>query len=181
MSNETNLTKVNLTELGHYTIYNVDDLSETEISNLEELGYDLEDCDAVWVNNSDLEDADISAYPEDWEFDKYDAEEELSYYLPKAESGHYLVLACGVRWNGANGYSIVDNVLDTIYRSYENTVYLKEVKNDVATCSEYSHDVPMGNTTYIVALTDKEYEQVKEWLEYGKFELIHNFVFNKKG
>ena len=176
--------EINLTALGHYTIYNVADLSETEISNLEEMGYEFdfeEDVDTIWIHDDDLDYASIYAYPADWEYDEYEAKDELSYYLPESESGHYLVLACGVRWNGANGYTIVDNVLDTIYRDYENTVYLEEVKNGVAICKEYSHDVPMGNTTYIVALTNDEYEQMLEWFDDEKFASINDFVLNKKG
>ena len=174
--------EINLTALGHYTIYDIDDLSETEISDLEEMGYDLDDWnDAIWVHDEDIDDISIYAYPKDWEYDEYEAEEELSNYLPKAESGHYLVLASGVRWNGANGYAIVDNVLDTIYRDYENTVYLEEVKNGMAICAEYSHDVPMGGSTYIVALTNDEYEQVMEWLDDEEFASINDFVLNKGG
>ena len=49
----------------------------------------------------------------------------------------------------------------------------------MAICREYSHDVPMGNTTYIVALTDDEYEQVTEWLDDDKFASINDFVLKK--
>lgn len=88
---------------------------------------------------------------------------------------HYLVFAKGCRWNGTSGYKFCGDILDTIERPYDISISIvKEYKNTIE-CIESSHDVPMGSTTYICGITNKEYEK----LEYADFNDIYQFVMNK--
>lgn len=86
----------------------------------------------------------------------------------------YLVFSVGCRWNGGSGYKIADSLEDAFSRDYDSSIYLNNVSKGGKTlvCSESSHDVPMGSTTYIIALTDKE----REKLDYARFETVENFV-----
>ena len=42
---------------------------------------------------------------------------------------------------------------------------------------ESSHDVPMGSTTYVIGLSEKEYEELRE----SNFEAVEAFVKSKFG
>ena len=75
---------------------------------------------------------------------------------------HYLVIALGCKWNGASGYKFCDDILKTCERSYEISLTFEEEGKDAVKCRESSHDVPMGGTTYIVGLTEEEFELLEE-------------------
>ena len=97
----------------------------------------------------------------DYDFwDDYLFDETMTEYLKRAN--RYLVFAIGVRWNGASGYKFADDYSGAIFRSYDNSMYPVKCSKGKKTlvCKEYSHDVPMGSTTIIVALTDKEYDKL---------------------
>ena len=80
-------------------------------------------------------------------------------------ANHYLVCAYHCTWNGRTGYKFVDTLSDAFYREYDCSQYYKGgSRGGKSICiSEYSHDVPMGHTTMIIGLTDKEYEKLSYW------------------
>lgn len=131
-----------------------------------------EDDDYIRMNGADIEYYDIDYDAVDWCFpeedDDYFIEENL---FPKNRK--YLVWASGCRWDGASGYKFSDDFYDAISRSYDNTQYIKGQSKGrkVLYVSEHSHDVPMGGSTKYIALTDREYERLKnaEWKTVEKF------------
>lgn len=91
-----------------------------------------------------------------YDYNEYDLEELAGKLIKKANN--YLVIACNCTWNGATGYMIADSLTEAVSRDYDARIYPVDVTRGgkVLTCSEYSHDVPTGATTYIIALTDRE-------------------------
>lgn len=87
---------------------------------------------------------------------------------------HYLVFAHGCRWDGASGYYLAESIKDAIRRSYDAAIYPQEISKGGKTlvCREYSHDVPMGSKTVIIALTDREYAN----LENSSYEQVEAFA-----
>lgn len=81
------------------------------------------------------------------------------------EYNHYLVCAYSCTWNGADGYKIADDIKDALIRDYDCSQYFvggsRGGKSIVI--REHSHDVPMGHSTIIIGLTDKEYEKLSHW------------------
>ena len=114
-------------------------------------------------------------YDDDGNYVDFDEDivcENIAEYLKKANK--YLVFASGCRWNGASGYKFADDYFGTISRSYDVSIYPESYSKGKKTlvCREYSHDVPMGSTTIIVALTDKEYER----LSHSSFSDVEQFA-----
>ena len=105
----------------------------------------------------DFDDVDYSAI-------EYD-EGEAKYMMNKLvkDSPYFLVVAENCRWDGASGYKFAFNKLDAIHRDYDTMIYPVEASRGgkFLKCREYSHDVPMGSTTYIVALTEQEYRRLR--------------------
>jgi len=89
-------------------------------------------------------------------------------------SDRYLVFARNCTWDGRSGYKFSNDIYDTVYRSYECFISPWERSKGKKTlvCKEYHHDVPMGHTSIIVALTDKEYEELSR----SNFETIQRFA-----
>lgn len=87
---------------------------------------------------------------------------------------HYLVMAHNVRWTGASGYKITERIGETINRGYEASIYPVAVSKGgkCLICRESSHDNPMGAQTSIIALTEREYERLKnaDWEKAAAFE-----------
>jgi len=94
------------------------------------------------------------------------------------DAGHYLVFASHCRWNGASGYTFVGSIAEAIRRSYDAAIYPRKVSKGGKTliCEEYSHDVPTGHRTVIIALTDKEYVK----LAHCSFDDMELFVADKE-
>lgn len=107
--------------------------------------------------------ADISDDAVDWESGELD-EDELAYTLTEliGKFPHYLVIACGCNWNGGNGYMFTDEITKTCKRSYDISLDLLEEGKNAIKCRESSHDVPMGGNTYIIGLTEEEFELLEE-------------------
>ena len=106
------------------------------------------------------------------EWDEYLAESVMSEYLK--DSYGYLVFARGCRWNGASGYKLVKDYDGVISRSYDFSLVpiSRSRGKKVLVCRESSHDVPMGSTTIIVALTEKEYERLSN----SSFSAVEQFA-----
>lgn len=94
---------------------------------------------------------------------------------------HYLVCAYHSNWLGQTGYKIADEIEDCFYRGYACSQYVsgssKGGKSLLIT--EYSHDVPMGHSTVIIGLTDKEFEKIDYEDRWGYFENIIDFADRK--
>ena len=88
---------------------------------------------------------------------------------------HYLVFAKNCTWNGSSGYTFCDDIAETCYRDYDITLILEKTGKDAILCTESSHDVPCGAPTYIVGLSEKEYDK----LQNASFDEIEKFVLNK--
>ena len=171
------------------------------------LGKDLNDiCTNVYVDAEDLESADEETFQklaglgyepdedggmwitkEDLPFDfigKGDEEKEDYVFNDimddalKASANGYLVIAYGVRWNGANGYAIMDSRDRLFSRPYESTFSLTGLSPNrkVLEFTEYSHDVPMGSSGIIIALTKREREQAERWLFNENFKCLNAFA-----
>ena len=114
-----------------------------------------------------------SIYDEEGNFIEWDDslfEETMKEFLK--ESKHYLVFAYNCRWNGASGYKFATDYTDCVYRSYDTTLIPvnRSRGKKVLVCTEYSHDVPLGATTLIVALTDKEYDLLRNRVGFNDVE-----------
>lgn len=147
---------------------------DTDRMTDEQLAYwqlDKGSCPEVWelpyadIYANDLEDCAI------WD-DTYELTDFFDDFLKKAN--RYLVWANGVRWDGASGYKFVDSVRQAFGRDYDATFILEDItpRGKVMTLSESSHDVPMGDITYVIALTERESER----LRYADFETVEKFV-----
>lgn len=77
-------------------------------------------------------------------------------------NNHYLVCAYGSDWRGRTGYKFVDELTDAFYREYDCHQYYSGGSSGGKSIEiiEYSHDVPMGHSTMIIGLTDKEYDRL---------------------
>ena len=77
-------------------------------------------------------------------------------------NNHYLVCAYGCDWRGRTGYKFVDELIDAFYREYDCYQYYSGGSSGGKSIriTEYSHDVPMGHSTMIIGLTDKEYDRL---------------------
>ena len=120
---------------------------------------DPEECEYVWLNEQEIEDLDIPYSNVDWAFGQ--KADTCSVFMKPAKK--YLVFASGCRWDGASGYKFADSMWDACGRSYDASLYIENVSDGGKTLllNESSHDVPMGSDTVIIALTEKEYESLK--------------------
>ena len=112
----------------------------------------------------------------DW-FDEY-TYEDLVYNLIK-KYNHYLVCVYSCTWNGADGYKIADDIKDALIRNYDCSQYFVGGSKGGKSIAirEHSHDVPMGHSTIIIGLTDKEYEKLSYWDV--SFESVFEFANRK--
>lgn len=75
----------------------------------------------------------------------------------------YLVIANGVKWQGNPGYTFTNNILKTVERSYDVSIYLDKTNDNKAIkCIESTTDKPVGNSSRIIGLSYDEYNQVKD-------------------
>ena len=144
------------------TFYEVDQtkLNSEQLRNF--VGDSLDEGSLI-LSLEQIKNADIPEEAIDWESGGFDREE-LNYILTDkiGRLPHYLVIACGCRWNGASGYMFTDEIAKTCERSYDVSLDLVEEGRNAIKCRESSHDVPMGGTTYIIGLTEEEFELLEE-------------------
>lgn len=134
------------------------------------------DCQEITMNLNDIEEFEIPSNAVDYDSFEFD-EEELQYILEDliGNHPHYLVFASKCTWNGANGYKFCNNIIDTCVRNYEISLTLREKGTNAILCTESSHDVPTGSPTYIIGLSNKEYNK----LENADFSEVENFAKSK--
>lgn len=144
------------------TFYEVD-LTKLNSEQLRNFVGDSLDEGRLILSLEAIKNADIPEEVIDWESGEFD-QEELNYILTDkiGRLPHYLVVACGCRWDGASGYMFTDEITKTCERSYDISLDLVEEGRNAIKCREYSHDVPMGGTTYIIGLTEEEFELLEE-------------------
>ena len=144
------------------TFYEVDQtkLNSEQLRNF--VGDSLDEGSLI-LSLEQIKNADIPEEAIDWESGGFDREE-LNYILTDkiGRLPHYLVIACSCRWNGASGYMFTDEIAKTCERSYDVSLDLVEEGRNAIKCRESSHDVPMGGTTYIIGLTEEEFELLEE-------------------
>ena len=130
-------------------------------------GWNVED-----VKNIDLQT--VGDYEDFW--DREEFVDTLLFFLK--EYNHYLIVGYNSDWRGRTGYSLVNDVIDTVLRNYDVTQNIIGVTNSRKSLliMEYSHDVPMGHKTLIVGLTDNEYEK----LENSSYEKVMDFADKKE-
>lgn len=75
---------------------------------------------------------------------------------------HFLMVGYGSNWRGQTGYKFIHYYFDAFYRDYDCDLFYQSSSTNgkVLNLTEHSHDVPMGFTTQIIGLTDKEYERL---------------------
>lgn len=90
---------------------------------------------------------------------------------------HYLVCAYNSNWLKQTGYKIVDSLEDAFNRSYDVSQYYSGGSSGGKSIviTEYHHDVPMGHSTMIIGLTDKEFDK----LDNSDFETVIKFADEK--
>lgn len=134
------------------------------------------DCTEITMTLNDIDDFEIPSDVVDYDSFDFD-EEELQYILEDliGNHPHYLVFASNCTWNGVSGYKFCTNIIDTCARNYDISLTLKEKGTNAILCTEYSHDVPTGSPTYIIGLSNKEYNK----LENADFSEVENFAKSK--
>lgn len=144
---------------------------------MERDGYEKED---IEIDVATAEYYGVTPYL-DWSWSEFNANlfnMDLSQILKPAE--HYLCFVETALYNGASGFKIADSREEVFSRSYDCTFYLTGASKGGKTLSwnEASHDVPTGSFACAVALCDREYRQVKHWLDYCQFDALNDFVQN---
>lgn len=134
------------------------------------------DCSTLTMSENDISEFHIPCEAIDYDSFEFD-EEELESVLTDLLGKHpyYVVLASGCRWNGSSGYKICKNILEVCYRNYDITLILQEKHKDAIKCIESSHDVPTGSPTYIIGISQEEYNRLIE----AQFEEVVKFVESK--
>ena len=144
------------------TFYEVDQtkLNSEQLRNF--VGDSLDEGSLI-LSLEEIKNADILEEVIDWESGEFD-ECMLESLLDEivGRYPHYLVIALGGKWNRASGYMFTNEITKTCERSYAISLDLVEEGRNAIKCRESSHDVPMGGTTYIIGLTEEEFELLEE-------------------
>ena len=144
------------------TFYEVDQtkLNSEQLRNF--VGDSLDEGSLI-LSLEEIKNADILEEVIDWESGEFD-ECMLESLLDEivGRYPHYLVIALGGKWNRASGYMFTNEITKTCERSYAISLDLVEEGKNAIKCRESSHDVPMGGTTYIIGLTEEEFELLEE-------------------
>ena len=148
----------------------------TDILNIKEeyrddfsMEYAVEEDDSMLVNIwlTDVEEMCIDSSEIEYcmgsDFDKYVFKDFIEYIIKPFK--HYLVCAYNSNWLKQTGYKIADSIEDAFYRDYNVSQYYRGGSSGgKSICiTEYHHDVPMGHSTMIIGLTNKEYEKLSYW------------------
>lgn len=159
------LQSMNLAELGMVYAVDWNALPEETAEKLISEGYDEPDEGTAYISACDIEYFDVPYDAVDTDFVWEDDDEALYVWNELInEAGYYLVCLKHCTWDKRNAAFITDDVFKTVSRDYDVIIrpYMQSPDRKVLVCTESSHDVPMGHLTYIVALTDEEYEMLKE-------------------
>ncbi len=151
-------------------------LSEENINELEKMGYDLGAMsEESWQEDSVSVD-DLYSVIGERAFDlpvTYDDSYEstiLAACLKPAK--HYLVFGFGMRWDGSDGYTLLDNRDDVLNRGYDVLDDILGYNGRVLWLRESSHDVPMGSDMYVIGIGERTYRCLLN----SDFDEVRNFV-----
>ena len=161
-----------------YTSYfvNLSGIGDPDTKEYLRLKYDCcEEDDEIEVLGEDIQNwkLDIPSEAVDWNFPITDRKEAVLSSLLRTAPG-YLVMAYGCRWDGSSGYTIAATREECFLRDYDTQIVLCKVSRGkkVLICRESSHDVPMGSSTIIVALSKKKLDYIGPYWKYGSGERI---------
>ena len=162
------------------TYYNVNllKLSKEKRDELEKIRSIDSDCSSLMLSEAEINKVNIPEEAIDYSNTEFD-EDELRFILEDKVGKHpaYLVYGEHIKWNGASGYSIVDDICDTVKRDYDCSISIIVTPNARTLIGmESSHDAPTGAKITIIGLTNEEAEQ----LEYADFSEIEKFVEKMK-
>lgn len=117
----------------------------------------LDEVDTVCIDPCEIE------YCMGSDFDEWMFKDFINSLMKSAE--HYLVCAYNSNWLRQTGYKIVDDIEDAFMRSYNVSQYYRGGSSGGKSImiSEFHHDCPMGHSTMIIGLTEKEYEKLSYW------------------
>lgn len=160
--NLENFKKVDIQEVGNFI--------STKASNIKEEFRDDDGIDKEMIKNEEYVSIPIGCLYEhlideyDYECDNFDEIEFLDFVedlIKKAE--HYLIVAYKYNWRGQTGVKITNSLLDCFYREYDCSQYVigGSKGKKILSIKESHHDNPMGSEVLIIALTDKEYEDLE--------------------
>ena len=167
----------NLVNLGNFYTVDLISLPENVRLRLNDDGYICdEDQSYLDMTDTEIEEYDIPIECVDWDATFFEKEEFdwVVDELIQTDANHYLVFAKNCRWNGASGYKVVSELRDAFCRDYDVNIYAAGQSEDkkCLKCTEYSHDVPTGAPTFIVALSEDEHE----FIEDASFSEVTEFV-----
>lgn len=117
----------------------------------------LDEVDTVCIDPCEIE------YCMGSDFDEWEFKDFINSLIKSAD--YYLVCAYNSNWLKQTGYKIVDSIEDAFYRSYDVSQYYRGGSSGGKSIviTEYHHDVPMGHSTIIIGLTNKEYDRLNHW------------------
>lgn len=159
----------------HYYAYgDPTPLTSIEVYAIRELDGDYCDKDGAWhsIPCNDLDDV-FGTYRMSHLEPEYDSDEEtniLQSCLKPAK--YYLLYGVNMTWNGCDGYRIIDDLSDALYRGYEVSDTIVDYNERTLALSESSHDVPMGAPFYIIGIG----ERTKQTLENSDFAAVKRLV-----
>lgn len=117
----------------------------------------------VTIGMNDFDDLIDTNDFEDWgEFDETEFDEFVNGLIK--ETKHYLIVAYNYTWNNRSGLKFANSLIECFIRDYDCCQYVMggSQGKKVLSLNESHHDKPMGAETIIVALTDKEYDTLKD-------------------
>lgn len=169
--------ELNLVDAGALIPVDLDLLDEEAKAELRDAGYDLYENNClldVWAQDyAKMSDAIyMASVQESAIVDEDEREYIFSQLIRSAE--HYLVFAANCRWDGSSGYLFANNMDEVVRRDYDCVIQPSWVSRGgkLLCCRESSHDVPQGGNTYVIALTDREYQRLLD----ASFETVETFV-----
>ncbi len=165
-------------------LQNTGTMYETDCNNIKEKCRSNYDIDEEMLKNNEtitVWDYALDELIDNSNYQYYDNDETMfeEYVIRLIKhSKHYLVFLENSTWRGQSGYRIVDDIQEAFYRGYDCCQYVSggSVGGKVLQLRESHHDCPTGHTSYIVALTDTEFEK----LDNTDFEGIEKFIENIK-
>lgn len=154
------------------------DLSDNDIKKIESEGFDVYPEDRVttipeWLLYSlenDLLHCIESSQIDDEIFDI------VTNDVIKPSDHGYLVVNESCNWRNRTGYMVADSFRDALHRSYDVTQEFVAVSSGgkILKLRESSHDVPMGASEYIIALSKHE----RELADNLCYSFAHNIIDN---
>lgn len=156
------IKNVNLHDIGVYYSVPVKDIYENK---REEFEFDTLE-DNILLDKYTI---DSGEYIENWDNIDYDYTDEIEYYdtidylMDNKKYDKFLVVLFNARWNGASGARIFDNYEDCFNRGYDCSMFVSgsSKTGKYLKLREYHHDVPMGHSSIIIGLTDREYQKLE--------------------